>query len=114
MALPLLSLSLLAGPLFSAYVLQYVGGGLVFLITASMLVVALVLTLAFFPHLKTAHKGDTSAASATTAPKATPSGSAKWRQKKSGGKIRYAGERPTAAEQSSLINSEYDDHETWD
>lgn len=107
------SLARVAGPLFSAYVLQYVGGGLVFLITASMLVVALVLTLAFFPHLKTAHKGDTAAASATTAPKATPSGSAKRRQK-SGGKIRYADERPTAAEQSSLINSEYDDHETWD
>jgi len=108
------SLARVAGPLFSAYVLEYVGGGLVFLITTFMLVVALVLTLAFFPHLKTAHKGDTGAASATTAPKATPSGSGKWHQKKSGGKIRYADERPTAAEQSSLINSEYDDHETWD
>jgi len=106
------SLARVAGPLFSAYVLQYVGGGLVFLITASMLVLALLLTLIFFPHLKTSHKSDAAAAPEPAAVKKTPSGSAKRHQKKSG--VRYADERASLAEQSSLINSEYDDHEAWD
>lgn len=106
------------GPLFSAYVLQYVGGGLVFLITTAMLVVALVLTLIFFPKLKTQHKTDTAAASTSaSAPQASSgraaSGKSKWFKKKSSG-VRYADERPALAEKASLINSEYDDQEAWE
>jgi hypothetical protein len=92
--------------------LEYVGGGLVFLITASMLVVALVLTVAFFPHLKTPHKTDAVAAPAKTSKRQQQQQQQK--QRSGGGKIRYADERPSLAEQSSLINSEYDDQETWD
>jgi len=49
------SLARVAGPLFAAYLLQYVGGGLVFLITTAMLVLALILTVLFFSQLKTQH-----------------------------------------------------------
>lgn len=47
------SLARVIGPLFASYVLDYVGGSLVFLIVVALLVTSLIATILFFQRLKT-------------------------------------------------------------
>ncbi len=77
-----------------------VGGSLVFLIITATLVSALVVTLAFFPSLKTAHKRD----------KEDPAKVAAVQENTRGGRkagVRYKGE--PIEETAGLINADKED-----